>query len=198
MSIYHVIRTSLKSDLLKEELKNEETTGWKEVKNEGLKYSEIHEILKDYDENYTKRELTYYIEKGLIPKPKKTAPNQAEYSLKHIVYFLIIKEMKGYIDREDINSHLDLIKNGESLIEFDELFSLYATNDFIDEVINSILEQVIEKLDYDEIENSFIEDLKVEEIEIEDKELIQKLIKSIIYFSLGKYFMDKFKDEIIK
>jgi|Wag4MinimDraft_9_1082661.scaffolds.fasta_scaffold00052_3 DNA-binding transcriptional MerR regulator len=163
----------------------------KQKKGEKLKYRDVHEILKQYDKDYTKRQLTYYIEKGLIPEPEKTAPNQAEYSTEHIIYFLIIDNMKNYVDRDDIKNHLDLIIESKDYLNLDELIKVYLDLDHVNQLISSLFN----KNNFFDIKFNNLDSIIVDGIEPDKKETLTKVIMSLFYFTSARYFTDLFLKE---
>lgn len=168
-----------------------------QIRGKGIKYQYLEEILPKYTSNpYTKRRLTYYIEKGLLPEPHKTTHNQAEYTDKHIGLFLLVDHMQSYIGLDRIKNYFDSIGNSLELAHIEDVISFFKEKLTEPRKIEKLLSMLTER-DLESIQKYMFANMDYEKYELSYIDHQLKVTLSMILLAYGMSFLDLF-DKLFK
>jgi hypothetical protein len=113
---------------------------------EQLKIRDIDRFLSEYNVNFNKRKFLYYIEQDIIPKAnEKVSKNQAFYSSKHILMYLLVSIFEQQLEIDRIKEVIEFFQPLIDELGLDEFVGFAyriqeaVDKEFIDEYSNSLI-----------------------------------------------------------
>ncbi len=170
---------------------------------DNVKYSKVEKYIKENNVEITHRMFTSYIQQGILPPSNKINEKMALYSKNHILLYLLVADIKKYINLDRIGNYIDILKPEMEILGIEDVVKSYYENE---KEIHSEIFRMIEQL-FIPVGESIIESLEDEfkgkELTEDEKNMINKVEKylsmvtiSNIILLMGKSMLDSF-DKIV-